>query len=107
MDRYKRDLYTPGSSTPGKEVVRFNQSVQDDYSDLQGRQRELDVRLIRVNNEIEQAKKSLVFLVIERSDFQEACKRLAELRAEAEALQLGIDALRYKALLLKRSNSWL
>jgi hypothetical protein len=34
-------------------------------------------------------------------------ERLQDLRAEAEAVQAGIDYLNNRAVLLKRANSWI
>jgi len=105
---FKNELYTPGKQTPGKpEIIGFEQSVADTWAEMQSRLRDLSAQLARVKNEIEKVKTDLAFLVVERCEYKAECKRLGELRLEAEAIELGIDAIEQKSEILKRNNIWL
>ena len=106
--RYKNDLYTPGRQTLGKpEIVGYKQDVAESWEALQARKREINNRLADVKTEQKQIKDSLGVWVAEGCDWKEYTDRLAELRAEAEALGAALVYLDNQAALLKRSNSWL
>ena len=87
--------------------VLFDQEIQDEYSSLLSRKQELSARLAEVKGDAEKCCSSLAILVVEGCDIQAECQRLAALRLEGEAIQLGISALSGKRELLKRINSWL
>ena len=106
--RYGTDLVTPGNQSLGKpEIKRFDQDVKDDYDRMQARSRELSARLAVVNGEQAQIITNLGAWVAEGCDYKEYTDRLAELRAERDALQAGLDYLDGQAGLLKRQHTWL
>ena len=107
-NRYKEDLYMPGSQSAGKpEIIRFNEAVQETWNEIQSRRRELVALLTKTEKEIELAKSNIAFLLIERCDVEEDCQRMAALRLDAEAAQLAIEHLDSKAAALKRQHTWL
>jgi hypothetical protein len=108
MTRYKNDLHTPGRQTLGKPEIRyFDQATQDDYDKIQSRRRELQARLGAIKSEQASILAGLGCWVAEGCDWREYTDQLADLRAEGEALQAGIDYLSGQAGLLKRINTWL
>ena len=103
------DTYTPGEQAPpAHEIVRFDPAVADDYDAKLARKRELKGMLTAVDNERVSIETNLGALVAEGGEgYKESTDRLAELRAEAEALEAGIDYLNGRLDLLKRTNYWL
>jgi len=92
---------------PSKTVIRFDQSIQDDWDRLQNRRRELSSRLAAIKSETKQINANLGCWVAEGCDHKEYTDRLADLRAEAEAIAAALVYLDDQAAILKRSNSWI
>ena len=106
--RYKEDLHTPGDNRPGPaDIVRHDPAVADDFDTKLARRRELKGMLTAVNGEQVSIETNLGALVSEGGNYKKATNRLAELRAETEALEAGIDYLTGRMDLLKRTNYWL
>ena len=105
--RYGADLVTPGEKPPKHEIKRFDEQVQNDYNKLTSRQRELSARLAAVNGEHKEIIVNLGAWVADGCDYKEYTDRLAELRAEREALEAGLEYLNGQAGLMLRLNHWL
>ena len=107
--RYGTELHTPGEYKPGPaKIIRHDPEVEAEWRANPTRKNELKAQLTAVDNEREEILSQLGRLVAaEGGDYKEATDRLAELRAEAEALQAGIDYLVGQAGLMKRLNHWL
>lgn len=90
---------------PHIEVVRDDPKLQADWDRLQARKRELQRRLVVIDREIGQTKLDAGAMAAEGCDYKEFTDKLADLRAEAEAIKDAIDYLDKQAQVIKRANS--
>ena len=81
--------------------------VQEKYNAMTSRRRELAERLASINSEQDLLLVNLGGFVAEGCDYKEYTDRLAELRAEREALDAGILYIANQCDLLRRMNPWL
>ncbi len=93
--------------TLGKEVVTHNQDVEDEYSEMHARRRELGDQLSEVTGEMNQILAALGAQVAEGKGYQKQTARLSELRSQSEALQAGVLYVDGQRALLERLNTWL
>jgi len=104
----KTKLYTPGQDRLGPPViVNYNAEIQANYDALKAKRRELNNRLRQYTNEINQVQTDLGALVFECADYSKTTARLADLRLQVEAMELGIHHVDGKMSIMKRSYGWL
>ena len=108
-NRYQPDLYIPGSEMEQikKETVRHDQDIEDKYTDLTSRKRELGAELNAVNGELDLLLASLGELVASGENYKKQLARLQGLRSQFEALEAGIVYLKGQCDLMRRMNTWL
>ena len=94
--------------TLGKPTVEtYSQVIQDEYSGLILRRRELNAQMNQHTRDINQTQLNLGAAVAAGGDYGELGKRLNALRLGVESMELGIKAVEGKMSLLKRSHPWL
>lgn len=108
QDRYPTETHNPSRQSLGKpEIKRFDEDIQTQWDALQARRRELSHQLGAVKTEQNGILQGLGAWVLEGCDWREYTDRLAELRAEAEALQAALTYADNLADKIKRNNNWL
>ena len=106
--RYGTRTHTPGDNKPASPtIIRNDPEVLAEWHEIHDRLSELKANLINVKGELEQIIANLGAAVAEGANYKKSTDRLAELRAETEALQAGIQHLADRAELMKRLNHWL
>ena len=106
--RYKEQLHTPGEHKPGPaEIVRNDPAVLADWNAIHTRRQELEQKLAEVNGELTDILADLGELVAGGANYQDDCKRLGELRLDAEVLAAGVEHLENQAAVMRRLNNWL
>ena len=106
--RYGTRTHTPGDNKPASPtIIRNDPAVLTEWDTLHDRLSELKANLINVKGEIAEILAHLGRLVAEGANYKKSTDRLAELRAETEALEAGIQHLADRAELMKRLNHWL
>lgn len=96
------------TTTLGKpNIIGFDEDVQAQWDALQARRRDLNQRLGQVQAEQTAILQGLGAWLFEGCDWREQTDRLAELRAEKEALDAAIQYAGLLADKLKRGNTWL
>lgn len=88
-------------------VIRFDEDVQAKWDALHARRRDLNQRLGQVQTEQTAILQGLGAWVFEGCDHREQTDKLAELRAEREALEAAIQYAANLADTIKRGNTWL
>lgn len=88
-------------------IIRFDEDVQAQWNALQARRRELSRRLSAVQTEQTGILQGLGAWVLEGCDWREYTDKLAELRAEAEALQAAVTYVDNLADRIRRGAPWL
>jgi hypothetical protein len=89
------------------ERERFNQGVQSEWDTLETIRVDLVARLREANQEQDKILSSLGSIVAQGKSWKKQTSRLADLRAEVEALQLGLDYIQGHKQNLRRGNAWL
>jgi len=93
--------------TISKQIAGFDQKIQDDWSTIQARKRELSNQLDKIYSEQAGIEINLGRLVAEGESHKKYTSRLAEIEREIKALSAGIKYLDGQSELLRRSNTWL
>ena len=96
-----------GNKTPPITIVNYDQDVQDKYGSLTTRRAALQERLSQGKREQNKILEGLGELVATGAKYKPATDRLAALRLESEALELGIQYVNGQCGLLRRNNIWL
>lgn len=92
---------------PKAEIKRYDPEVENEYNELSARLGKLHSELANTEGEITRILTGLGSLVGSGKPYKNQTARLAELRQESEALELGARHIDGQIGLLKRMHTWL